>query len=153
MVTRITHQLGKTARITCTACKGDCCRQIECQMYSKKFSTCPIYEIRPRECRYHVCNKVFDVAILSSEDKELLQKPIDELLHGEKSHVSQLFTQFPRFPLDSEGLTLLGIQEEVHDIIMAFEAGRIEEKHSRILLKNLFLRNSAHQIIQSFTRE
>jgi hypothetical protein len=80
--------------------------------------------------------------MLNHEDKELLMKPLNEILHGEKGHIPHLFTQFPQFPLDSEGLILLGIQEKAHSIIRALEAGRLEEKCSRVLLKSLCLKGS-----------
>jgi hypothetical protein len=79
-------------------------------------------------------------------------KPINELLYNKSGYISHLFTQFPRFPLDSEGLTLLGIQGEARNIVAAFEAGRIKEKDGRVLLKGLCLKNSIRQNIQSFTR-
>jgi hypothetical protein len=72
--------------------------------------------------------------MLNHEDKELLMKPLNEILHGEKGHIPHLFTQFPQFPLDSEGLILLGIQEKAqYDRI--FRALRKNNIHDTILPK------------------
>lgn len=138
-VSRITRVLNKAAESKCSACKGNCCKEIGCALYSEAFSYCPIYEIRPRECRYHFCMSVMNEAPLTQEDKELLNKPINDLFRGNKEQISRLFTLFPQFPLDSEGLASLGIKEEVNRMIKAFEDGELDENQAADLLKSLCL--------------
>ena len=135
----ITRALNETGTDKCSACKGKCCMEIGCGLYSEKFTFCPIYDIRPRECRYHFCNSILGEAPLSAEAKELLEKPIQELLDSDKARLSELFTQFPQFPLDSQGLASLGIKEEVNNIIQAFEESELDEYQARGLLKSLCL--------------
>ena len=139
-IARITRILNIAAMEKCSTCKGACCQQIACRLYSEKLSGCPIYEIRPRECRYHFCNEILSEALLSRDDKDLLMKPLNELMGDRKSPISSLFTQFPSFPLDNEGLGLLGIREAATNIIKAFENGAIDENHTRLLLQSLCLR-------------
>jgi hypothetical protein len=136
-VSRIIRVLGETAKNKCLACRGKCCREIGCGFYSEKFNSCPIYEIRPRECRYHFCHEILSEAPLSDEDKEILEKPLEDLLGDEKERISKLFPLFPQFALDSEGLTSLGIKEEVNSIIRAFEDGEMDENQAGNLLKSL----------------
>ena len=139
-IARITRILNRVAREKCSACKGACCQQIECRLYSEKLSACPIYEIRPRECRYHFCNEILTRAPLSRDYKDLLMKPITELLGDKKGPISSLFNAFPRFPLDDEGLGLLGIKEEATRIMNAWEQGEINEHLAQGLLKSLCLK-------------
>ncbi len=135
-IARITRVLSEIAKDKCSVCKGKCCREIDCGLYSEKFSSCPIYEIRPRECRFHFCHEVLDEAQLSQEDKELLETPLKDLLKDEKERNSELFPLFPQFPLDSEGLTSLGIKEEAERVIKAFEDGELDENQAGDLLKS-----------------
>jgi hypothetical protein len=136
-IARVTKVLSEIAKDRCSICRGKCCKEIGCGLYSEKFSYCPIYEIRPRECRFHFCHEVLDAAQLSQEDKELLEKPIKDLLGNEKERNSELFPLFPQFPLDPEGLTSLGIKEEAERVIKVFEDGELEENQAGDLLKNL----------------
>ena len=136
-ISRVTEALNGNAKDKCLVCRGECCREIGCGLYLEKFSSCPIYEIRPRECRFHFCKEVLDAAQLSQEDKELLEKPIKDLLKDEKEQNSELFPLFPQFPLDSEGLTSLGIKEEADKIIKAFEDGELDGNQAGDLLKSL----------------
>lgn len=136
-LSRVTRVLGEIAKNKCSVCKGKCCREIGCGLYSEKFSYCPIYEMRPRECRFHFCQEILSEAPLSQEDREILETPIKDLLKDEKGRNSELFPLFPQFPLDSEGLTSLGIKEEVARVIEAFEGGGLEENQARDLLKSL----------------
>jgi hypothetical protein len=78
-------------------------------------------------------------------------KTINELLGSKKGFVSHLFTQFPRFTLDSEGLGLLGIQETVSSIIKAFEIDKIDENHTRALLKSICLSAITYHSTANFT--
>lgn len=139
-IAQITRILNRVATDKCSTCKGDCCRQIECRLYSEKLSGCPIYEIRPRECRYHFCNEILTRAPLSRDYKDLLMKPVTELLGDNKGPISSLFTQFPTFPLDDEGLGLLGIKEKATRIMNAWERGEIDEHRTQGLLKSLCLK-------------
>jgi hypothetical protein len=138
-ISRIARVLSEIAKDKCSLCRGKCCREIGCGLYSEKFSSCPIYEIRPRECRFHFCHEVLDEAQLSQGDKELLEKPIKDLLKDGGEWDSELFPLFPQFPLDVEGLTSLGIKEEASKIIRAFEDGELGESQARDLLKSLCL--------------
>ena len=136
-IARVTRVLSEIAADRCSVCRGKCCREIGCGLYSEKFSYCPIYEIRPRECRFHFCSEILNEATLSQEDKELLEKPIKDLLKDEKEQNSELFPLFPQFPLDSESLTSLGIKEEADKIIKAFEDGELDGNQAGDLLKSL----------------
>ena len=66
-----------------------------------------------------------------------MEKPLKDLLGSEKEWSSELFPLFPQFPLNPEGLTSLGIKEEVDRIIRAFEDGELDENQTGDLLKNL----------------
>ena len=138
-IASVTRALNKTGTDKCSACKGKCCMEIGCGLYSEKFTFCPVYDVRPRECRYHFCNSILGEAPLSAEAKELLEKPIQELLDSDKARLSELFTQFPQFPLDSQGLASLGIQEKVNRVIQDFEEGELDEHQARGFLKSLCL--------------
>lgn len=143
-ISRVTQVLNETGRIKCSACKGKCCREIGCKFYSEKFDSCPIYEIRPRECRYHFCKQLLDEAPLSEEAKEVLRKPIEDLLNSDKQAVSKLFSLSSQFPLDSEGLTSLGIGEEVNNIVAAFEQGKLHKGQAKDSLRSLCLNLLKH---------
>lgn len=136
-ISRIIRVLSEAAKNKCSSCRGKCCREIGCGFYSEKLSSCPIYEIRPRECRYHFCNEILDEAPLGKEDKELLMRPIQDLLGDGRERIPKFFTAFPQFPLDSEGLASLGIREEVSNIIEAFESGELAENRAGDLLRGL----------------
>ncbi len=138
-ISRVTQVLNETGSIKCSACKGKCCREIGCRFYSEKFDSCPIYELRPRECRYHFCKQLLDEAPLSQEAKEVLQKPLKDLLNSENQAVSKLFSLSSQFPLDSEGLASLGIGEEVNNIVAAFEEGKLDEGQAKGSLRSLCL--------------
>jgi len=136
-ISRITRVLNENAKNRCSACRGKCCREIGCGFYSEKFNSCPIYEMRPRECRFHFCKEILEEVPLSQEDKELLEAPIKDLLKDEEGRNSELFPLFPQFPLDVEGLALLGIKGEADKIVKAFEDGELGEKQAGDLLKSL----------------
>lgn len=136
-LSRITRVLTETAKNKCSLCKGNCCREIGCGLYSERFSSCPIHEIRPRECRFHFCQKVLAEASLGQEDRDLLEMPLKDLLKDERKWNSELFPLFPDFPLDSQGLTSLGIKEEADRVITAFENGELDENQAGDSLKNL----------------
>ncbi|MCD6567312.1 MAG: hypothetical protein J7K94_01035 [Dehalococcoidia bacterium] len=138
-IARITRALGKVAEEKCPACGGKCCVDIGCGLYSEKFSCCPIYEIRPRECRYHFCWEISNAETLSQEDREVLDKPVENLLGCDSVRVSEMFPLFPEFPLDAAGLVSLGIKEEVDSIVTAFESGKMDETQARNMLKELCL--------------
>lgn len=138
-ISRVTRVLAETAESKCLVCKGKCCLEIGCGLYSGKFSFCPIYELRPRECRFHFCHKILNEVALAQEDREILEMPVKDLLRDEAGRGSKLFPLFPQFPLDSEGLTGLGIQEEVSRVIKAFENSELDENQAKDLLKSLCL--------------
>lgn len=140
---RIISVLNRAAQSVCPPCQGYCCVNIKCLFYSKKFSTCPIFSIRPRECRYHFCNDVFTQAPLTAEEKELMVSPVEELVCGNRGEVARLFFLFPDFPLDEKGLTDLGIKDEVNRIRQAFEDGLIKEPRAAALLRKLCLQASS----------
>lgn len=129
--------MNKTAETICPSCNGYCCRNIHCLFYSEHFSKCPIFDRRPRECRYHFCNEVFTAADLTKEEKDLMQQPIEELICGDRGQIAKLFFLFPEFPLDEKGLDTLGIKNAVGKIIEDFEAQHLNEEVTFSLLKSL----------------
>jgi hypothetical protein len=136
-ISAVTRVLNETSLGKCSACGGMCCRDIGCELYSRKFGRCPIYDIRPRECRYHFCHAIFEAAPLSKEEKGLLQKPINEFFSGNKEQLSRMFPLFPVFAVSSEGLALLGIKREVKSIMDGFEQGRLDQNQAKHLLQNV----------------
>ena len=134
-VTRIIRTIGYLSGEKCSTCGGKCCREIGCGFFSEKFSFCPIYEIRPRECRYHFCHEILNNVSLDEKDRELLNKPIKDLLSNKGVGITELFPLFPNFMIDVEGLTLLGIKEKVDRVMEAFDRGEIEEEKASNLLK------------------
>jgi len=136
-ISRIVKILNETAGTVCPPCDGYCCKNIHCGLYSEKFSTCPIYEIRPRECRYHFCNDVFTRAPLSKEEKDMMVQPVEELICGDKGDIARLFFLFPEFPLDDKGLAARGIKEAVDRIKNDFEEGRLDQSSTFTRLKEL----------------
>ena len=150
---RITGLLNQYAVDVCSACKGDCCKLVDCQLYSKKLDCCPIYRIRPRECRYHFCNKILSEALLNSEDKELLIQPVIKLMGDKKGNISRLFTRFPHFPLNPDGLALLGIATKVKVLMGSFENGNITGTELSDKLETLCLNAAQNMaIVLSYTR-
>ena len=73
-------------------------------------------------------------APLDQNQKELLKKPIKDLMGSEKGKLAELFPTFPHFMVDSEGLTLLGIKEEVDGTMETFEKGELSEEQARDIL-------------------
>ncbi len=136
-ITRLVRVLNETAMQVCPPCNGRCCKHIGCIFYSEKFSTCPIFEIRPRECRYHFCNDVFIKAPLSKEEKEMMVKPVEELVCGDKGKIARMFFLFPEFPLDEKGLDSMGVKEGVEHIKKTFEEGKLDESSTFTLLRGL----------------
>ena len=120
--------MNAAAGTICPPCNGYCCRNINCRFYSEYFSTCPIFDRRPRECRYHFCNEVFNAAKLTREEKDLMQQPVEELICGDRGEIARLFFLFPEFPLDERGLIALGIRDEVDTIKGEFEQGKISQE-------------------------
>ncbi len=143
-IMRIVGVLNQAAQEVCPPCNGYCCANIKCLFFSKKFSTCPIFDIRPRECRYHFCNDVFVKAPLTREEKDMMVGPVEELVCGDRGEIAKLFFLFPEFPLDEKGLTKLGIRAEVDKIRKAFEDGLIREARAFELLRKV----CAQEIIQ-----
>jgi len=133
-ITGVVRTLGEFGSNRCLSCGGRCCREIGCAFYSEKFSFCPIYEIRPRECRYHFCHEILNNAPLGQEARELLNRPIKDLMGSEKGKLAELFPAFPHFMVDSNGLTLLGIKEKVDSTMNAFEKGELSEQQARDML-------------------
>ena len=41
----------------CRRCREHCCRLVRCELYSPRFSNCPLYELRPVVCRLHFCHR------------------------------------------------------------------------------------------------
>jgi len=139
-ISAITDVLNKAGAEKCSTCGGKCCKDIGCRLYSEKFSGCPIYDIRPRECRYHFCHDIFEAVPLSKDEKELLQKPINEFFGGDRKRLAELFPLFPTFPLTPEGLALLGIEEDVNTIMNAVENGEVDGAQAKRLLTGTCLR-------------
>ncbi len=129
--------LNETAREVCPPCHGWCCQNIHCLLYHPSFSTCPIFDMRPRECRYHFCNDVFSRAPLTSDEKDMMVQPVEELVCGNRGDVARLFFLFPEFPLDEKGLKAMGIEDDVQKIKADFEAGRLDQREAFKRLKFL----------------
>ena len=125
---RLVGIMNAAAGDICHPCNGYCCRNINCRFYSEYFSTCPIFDRRPRECRYHFCNQVFNAAQLTKEEKDLMQQPVEELICGDRGEIARLFFLFPEFPLDERGLISLGIKDEVDKIKGEFEEGKLSQE-------------------------
>jgi hypothetical protein len=129
--------MNEAAKFVCPACNGYCCKNIRCLLYSEKFSSCPIFDIRPRECRYHFCNDVFKAAPLTKEEKDKMQQPVEELICGNRGQIAQLFFGFPDFPLDEKGLEAMGIRASVERIMRDFAEGRLTEETLKDELRRL----------------
>jgi hypothetical protein len=136
-ITRLVKLMNKAASKICPPCNGYCCKNISCMFYSEYFNTCPIYDRRPRECRYHFCNDVFNAAPLTAEEKDIMQQPIEELICGNRGEIAKLFFLFPEFPLDSKGLQILGIDAAVRSIKDQFETDMLDEEAAFSQLKAL----------------
>jgi hypothetical protein len=136
-IARLVKIMNEAAVGVCPPCNGWCCQNIHCLFYSKHFSTCPIFDRRPRECRYHFCYEVFTAAPLTKEEKDMMQQPIQELICGDKGEVAKLFFLFPEFPLDEKGLESIGIRDEVMRIKKEFEDGCMDEQTAFNCLKGL----------------
>lgn len=134
---RLVKILNDTARDVCPPCNGYCCKNIHCLLYSEKFSACPIFELRPRECRYHFCNDVFTRARLSKVELDAMMNPVEELVCGDRGEIARLFFLFPEFPLDEKGLESMGIKDMVEKIKRDFEEGSIDEAEAFRKLKEL----------------
>lgn len=126
-ISRIVALMNEAAQDVCPPCNGYCCKNIKCVLYSEKFSTCPIYEIRPRECRYHFCHQVFQHASLTDEEKDMMQQPIEELICGNRGEIARLFFLFPDFPLDRESPFGRWAQPHIETIINDYTSGLIQE--------------------------
>ncbi|MDY6835892.1 MAG: hypothetical protein SVY53_13950 [Chloroflexota bacterium] len=139
-LSRVIGLLGNAGKSLCLCCKGECCVVIGCELYSEKFGTCPILEIRPRECRFHFCQRVLNEASLNPEDRAVFEKPISDLLRNdEEGRESELFPLFPQFPLDGDGLAILGIGDAVRSIMWDFKSGQIGETLATDKLKAICL--------------
>jgi len=136
-IARLVGIMNKAAVDVCPPCNGYCCKNIRCLFYSEYFSSCPIFDRRPRECRYHFCNDVFTAAPLTKEEKDMMQQPIEELICGNRGDIARLFFLFPEFPLDEKGLTSIGIKGDVERIKKDFEDGRVGEQSAFNQLKRL----------------
>lgn len=127
-IARLVEVMNKTAAEVCPPCDGYCCKNIHCVFYYEKFSTCPIFDIRPRECRYHFCNDVFTRAPLTKEEKDQMQQPVEELICGDRGETAKLFFLFPEFPLDENGPFGLEVAKTVEQIRNDFSGGAIDEQ-------------------------
>ncbi len=136
-IARLIRNLNEVSQQRCRECGGKCCREVGCRLYSPAFKGCPIYEIRPRECRYHFCNQLFVQAPLDKEQLELLMRPITEFTRGNREEIARMFPSFPTFPPGEEGLASLGIREAVVQVVQAFEQGELSEETARALLRNI----------------
>lgn len=128
------RDIDELSKQKCLECRGKCCQEVGCRVYSDKFASCPVYEIRPSVCRYHFCRQILDGAPLNNDQKELLQKPAKEFFHGDGEQLARMFPLFPTFPLDSDGLASLGIRGDVEYIMTSFEEGKLDEELARSLL-------------------
>jgi hypothetical protein len=137
IISRLVGILNKAACGVCPTCTGYCCKNIGCLFYSEYFGACPIFDRRPRECRYHFCNQVFQAAPMTGEEKDMMQQPIEELICGDRGETARLFHLFPEFPLDESGLRSLGIKDSVESIKKDYEDGKLSEEDAFSQLKAL----------------
>lgn len=133
----LVNVMNRVAVEVCPPCNGYCCKNIHCIFYYERFSTCPIFDIRPRECRYHFCHEVFTRASLTKEEKDQLQQPVEELVCGDRGEIAKLFFLFPEFPLDEQGPFGKAVAGEVWKIKDEFARGRINENSAFSLIKAL----------------
>ncbi len=127
--------LNEASKQKCPECGGICCREAGCLLYSPAFHGCPIYEIRPRECRYHFCHRILSEAPLDKEQKDLLMRPITEFTRGNRGEIAKMFPTFPTFPPSEEGLTSLRIRDTVVQVVRSFEQGELTQEAAQSLLK------------------
>src|SRR5512136_2667032 len=71
--------LARHAAAVCRECGGECCRRINCEFYSDRFPTCPIFDCRPAKCRLYHCERILESHALSEEERRILNKPAVEL--------------------------------------------------------------------------
>jgi len=89
---------------------------------------------------------------LNSEDKELLIQPVIKLMGDKKGNISRLFTRFPHFPLNPDGLALLGIATKVKVLMGSFENGSITGTELSDKLETLCLNAAQNMaIVLSYT--
>jgi len=138
-IARLVGIMNETAAGVCPSCHGYCCKNIGCVLYSEKFSTCPIYEIRPRECRYHFCNEVFRLAPLTEEEKDMMQRPVEELVTGDRGEVARLFFLFPDFPLEEAGPFGKWVRPHIDRVMVDFLSNRIDEDAAFEVIRQLCL--------------
>jgi hypothetical protein len=119
-IAEATRMLARYAAGICQACAGECCRRIECEFYSHRFETCPIYEYRPIKCRFYYCEKILENELLSDEARWLVNRPAKEL--SERLRDGWGLGIFIDPPVKIGGrswLALLGIEEEVVRIVQS----------------------------------
>ena len=63
----------------CSRCRGKCCHEMECELFSPELEGCPIADYRPLLCRFHYCEKF-------SPEHEGLVKGLRDLFVSAASH-------------------------------------------------------------------
>jgi len=122
--------LDQYANQVCQTCGGECCHRIGCEFYSPKFKTCPIQEYRPAKCRLYYCSKVAHEGDASETVRKLIEVIKDRFAHA-------LFFDAPAIILIHDWIRELGIEEEVHRTIQAFENESMDCAETQSRLKNL----------------
>ncbi len=118
------RMLGRHAGGICGDCGGECCRRIGCELYSPRFSACPIFEFRPAKCRLYFCERILESEALSAEERALLNKPAVEISEAlRRGWGLGIFIEPPLKIGDRSWLAPLGIEEEVAATVAALEAG------------------------------
>ncbi|MDY6834310.1 MAG: hypothetical protein SVY53_05850 [Chloroflexota bacterium] len=125
---KLIHDLGKYAEPICKACGGKCCREIGCGFYSPKFEFCPVFDLRPAKCRFYHCRAVTESETLDPETRNALNKNARRLSDIIEADLLELvFSDPPTKPGPKRWLTGLAIEEKAHNIVQAFEMGKIAQ--------------------------
>jgi Fe-S-cluster containining protein len=105
----------------CRCCTSRCCQIVNCEIYSSKFSRCPIYDFRPLLCRMHFCHKF--PPEYSDSIRDLGDIFLDSLVSIERrdNKKARLFDS-PSFKNCAPELAA-----KITPLIKAFEAGSLDE--------------------------
>lgn len=146
-VVKATQMLNEHYKSACGSCNTDerkmerkrggwCCTTINCEFYSPKFDSCPIYEFRPVGCKVSYCEDMFsDLSNISRKDRaafELLSNvrrhlPMRTIADGTYALPNRLFNKAEKITEQFERgkITKLEAKQQLKDIIQEYR------KHNR----------------------
>jgi hypothetical protein len=115
----------------CRRCTNRCCQLVNCELYSHKFSGCPIYDFRPLLCRMHFCRNFPPEC--SASIRDLGDIFLDSLISIERrdNKKARLFDS-PSFKNCAPELAA-----KITPLINVFEAGSLDEISVRQLLREI----------------